>query len=137
MVCSIALTAYLIFCDLTTRKLIFNFHFSGSSGKMYGSGGFIANLGRNERDSLITLYELKEGHWLNHFTRVVFFEALFYNLHTNKFTIFIIICENFANGVYITKVKVSKLFYWLLKRASNHMYFISTVMKKNIIIIIF
>ncbi|VEN49201.1 unnamed protein product [Callosobruchus maculatus] len=52
----------------------------------YPGGGYIAQLGRTMKNSLINLQYLHRNHWIDNMTRCVFLEFLLYNANANLFS---------------------------------------------------
>ncbi|RZC33627.1 polycystin-2-like, partial [Asbolus verrucosus] len=72
----------------------------------YSGSGYIAPLGRTMYNSFINLNYLREHHWLDATTSVVFVEFLTYNVNSNLFSAVRIMVERSVSGYFRVKVNV-------------------------------
>ncbi|XP_055377907.1 polycystin-2-like [Condylostylus longicornis] len=75
----------------------------------YSSCGYIAELGRNLKNSYHILKFLKNNNWIDHRTAVIFIEFNLYDVNSNIFIIVTIIAEKTPYGNYIISQEINSL----------------------------
>ena len=70
----------------------------------YPSGGYVANLGKDQVDAMEIVEILEKSNWIDEHTRVVFVEFNIWNANSNLFNMFILSLEMLPSG---------GVFHWL------------------------
>ena len=70
----------------------------------YPSGGYTANLGKDQGDAMEIVEILEKSNWIDEHTRVVFVEFNIWNANSNLFNMFILSLETLPSG---------GVFHWL------------------------